>query len=575
MMVCLPLTVMLTVVMSLPAPGGETGLIGLDAGAAVAADKSGTSAPAERAVPARFDVSRDKTWKLVWSDEFDGTTIDPGKWQILTEGPNDLGAGWPKGYRKAENVYLDGEGHAVIRFSRDRNGDLIVGGMRSRAAFLYGYFEARLKLSTQPGWWAAFWLYRERMGPNPFLHGLEVDIVEDFPGKGRKEKVIQEALHSGIPSAYAKSFTRLTRVDDWNAFHVFGLKWTPIEYVFYVDGVEVLRWGKEQAVTTKPCRVWLSANTGSAGRVGFTGDYRDAVLPDYYVIDYVRVYEKDHGDNRPPRVEITAPPVAVPLAVREGGSVTVDVSAEDPDGTIRAVHLFDNGYLIETRTAFPYRFRVTFDETHYSKTFYMRPADQRGVRSLLTEHVFVAMAEDDDARIGISGPLRLYVESVEPSRPYRGRPQVIPGRIELQYFDEGGQGVAYNDADDINHGALAAGTAFRVGEGVDTDGRRIGWIHDGEWLRYTVDVLQGGRYAVVVPFASPEAGENRGILLEVDGRPVADIRMSSATGGWNRWTSVTGKSVTLTKGRHVLTVRVMDGLFNLDYIDFILEGRLP
>jgi len=37
------------------------------------------------------DVPSDKTWKLVWGDEFNGTKIDPLKWQVLEEGPSNLG----------------------------------------------------------------------------------------------------------------------------------------------------------------------------------------------------------------------------------------------------------------------------------------------------------------------------------------------------------------------------------------------------------------------------------------------------------------------------------------------------
>ena len=524
--------------------------------------------------PDRFDPASDESWRLIWSDEFDGTRIDTRKWEVVTGGPWDLGSGWPRGYRRAENVYLDGKGHAVIRFSRDGKGDLTVGAVKSRREFLYGYFEARLKLTTQPGWWAAFWLYRARNGANPFLHGLEIDIVEDFPKKSRNMNAVQEAVHAGVPSAYAKSFTNIAEIEDWSAFHVFGLKWTPLEYTFYIDGVEVLRWGKEEAVTTRPCRVWLSSNTGSLDRAGFTGDYRDAALPDYFVIDYVRVYERVGG--KAPVVSITSPAGDGPMSVKAGTGVTIEASAEDPDGSVRKVYLFDNGYLLDAKTARPYRFDVTFNEAYYSKTAYMRPADLRGVSTLLTEHVFVVMAEDDEGRVGASAPVVFYVESPVPSRPYGGKPQRIPGRLELPYFDEGGQGVAYSDADAENLAAEAAKKAFRADEGVDTGGRGIGWIHDGEWLRYTVDVEAGGDYTVTVPLSagpgSPE-GVEKGVRLEVDGRHVADFMMKGVTGGWNSWTTVTRRGISLTKGRHVLTLRAVNGFFNLDYMDFRIERR--
>jgi len=204
----------------------------------------------------------------------------------------------------------------------------------------------------------------------------------------------------------------------------------------------------------------------------------------------------------------------------------------------------------------------------------MKPANLRGVTSLLTEHVFVVMAKDNDGLVGFSRPREFYVGSSTPSRPYLGRAQIIPGRIEVEYFDEGGQGVAYNDTDKRNLGAASAGTNFRINEGVDTNGKTIGWIYGGEWLKYTVDIKQSGRYTVTVPFSagpgSPE-GVEKGIRLEVDGKFVADILMRGVTGGWSKWITVTKRGVFLPKGRHVLTVRIVNGLFNLDYIDFKLE----
>ena len=50
--------------------------------------------------------------------------------------------------------------------------------------------------------------------------------------------------------------------------------------------------------------------------------------------------------------------------------------------------------------------------------------------------------------------------------PFGGKAQTIPGRIELENYDEGGHGVAYFDrTPDVNHGA-----GYRLGEGVDIKG---------------------------------------------------------------------------------------------------------
>ena len=68
-------------------------------------------------------------------------------------------------------------------------------------------------------------------------------------------------------------------------FHNYGLLWTPEEYVFYVDGKEVWR-SKAGGVSQVPEYLKLTEEIGD-----WAGDIRKANLPDYFEVDYVRVYE--------------------------------------------------------------------------------------------------------------------------------------------------------------------------------------------------------------------------------------------------------------------------------------------
>ena len=92
-------------------------------------------------------------WKLVWSDEFDGTTLDPLKW----------GHRRPGRRRDAINVQdtvtLDGQGHLVL--TTKRSGDeyhTAMIGTDDTFAATFGYFECRAKLQKQVGHWSAFWI---------------------------------------------------------------------------------------------------------------------------------------------------------------------------------------------------------------------------------------------------------------------------------------------------------------------------------------------------------------------------------------------------------------------------------
>ncbi|MGB3543276.1 carbohydrate-binding protein, partial [Rubrivirga sp.] len=147
--------------------------------------------------------------------------------------------------------------------------------------------------------------------------------------------------------------------------------------------------------------------------------------------------------------------------------------------------------------------------------------------------------------------------------PFGAAPVSLPGRIEAERYDRGGQGAAYNDTNAQNSGG-----AFRADEGVDvqatTDaggGFNVGWIETGEWLEYTVDVAQAGLYDLDFRVASQSNG---GALRVEAGGDVAQVSFP-ATGGWQTWTTVTASDVALEAGRQVLRVTAEDRLFNVNY----------
>src|SRR5581483_5656936 len=157
------------------------------------------------------------------------------------------------------------------------------------------------------------------------------------------------------------------------------------------------------------------------------------------------------------------------------------------------------------------------------------------------------------------------------SRPYSGTAIGLPGRIQAENYDKGGEGVAFHDTTGGN-----AGKTYRT-DGVDlqatTDaggGRDLGWTVKGEWLKYSVTVASARRYAVSFRVASKGTGGT--FHLEVDGVNVKGTMRIHNTGGWQSWTTVTRTGVALTAGPHVLRL-VMDtngtnGAFgNFNWID--------
>lgn len=141
----------------------------------------------------------------------------------------------------------------------------------------------------------------------------------------------------------------------------------------------------------------------------------------------------------------------------------------------------------------------------------------------------------------------------------------IPGTIELENYDIGGQGVSYNDIDPENNGG--ASSNFRVNEGVDIGGSNgsysLAWTATGEWLEYSVNIEKDAIYEFEFRTAAATSGGLLGI--DLDGSSVLSGVVVPQTSDWN--TYVTFKeTVTLSQGEQVLRFNIENAAFNIDKI---------
>ena len=219
-----------------------------------------------------------QTWKLVWRDEFDGTTLDASKWDV----PEYKRRG---GYWSRKAISLDGQGHLVMSVLKE--GDKFLDGcVRTKGKFqhAFGYYVARIQLQKQPGHWSAFWIMGDGVGKvgNEGRDGTEIDIME----KPWLDDRLNYALHWDGYGKDHKSQGTVVKVpgvrDGW---HTFGLWWRTDEYVFYVDGQETWR-SQAGGVSQVPEYLKLSDEIGD-----WAGDIKQAELPDAFLVDYVRVYD--------------------------------------------------------------------------------------------------------------------------------------------------------------------------------------------------------------------------------------------------------------------------------------------
>lgn len=235
-----------------------------------------------------------QNWTLSWSDEFNGTSIDPAKWGY------DIGTGaaqglWGWGNGELQH-YTDNTNNAHLN-----NGQLIITAReetfagssytsarlvtKNRFSQTHGKWEARIDLPTGQGIWPAFWMLREN---NPWPGEIDImELVGHLPGSchGTAHWGTVDNVQSSGGSIYA---------DDWTTgFHTYTVEWWPDHMQWSVDGQVYFNLDRTQ-VSPDP---WLFGedyhmllNVAVGG--GWPGSPNaSTVFPQEMKVDWVRVYE--------------------------------------------------------------------------------------------------------------------------------------------------------------------------------------------------------------------------------------------------------------------------------------------
>jgi len=165
-----------------------------------------------------------------------------------------------------------------------------------------------------------------------------------------------------------------------------------------------------------------------------------------------------------------------------------------------------------------------------------------------------------------------------PSRPYKGQVHAIPGTIEAEDFDEGGEGVAYHDVEPENREKHQP--PYRD-TGVDLEYREdasqkfnLGWTRPGEWLIYTVDVKESGTYTIEMMVACDKRGGQ--FRLEFNGIDKTGLVEVPDTGGWTKLKPFSKAGVKLEAGRYAMKLVLDKGgekgsIGDIDYFRFVKQ----
>jgi uncharacterized delta-60 repeat protein len=156
-------------------------------------------------------------------------------------------------------------------------------------------------------------------------------------------------------------------------------------------------------------------------------------------------------------------------------------------------------------------------------------------------------------------------DTPKPQSPFGGTPRAVPGVLEFEDFDDGGEGVAYHDTDSVNQGEAWRSTGVDIQHVPDSDvnDNTLAFTKAGEWTEYTINAAYTGKYNVAVEYASLRGGGK--FHLEVDGRAVTPVTTVKSTLDWQSYQTLTLNGINLTAGQHVLRL-AMDGNDSTGYV---------
>jgi len=206
-------------------------------------------------------------------------------------------------------------------------------------------------------------------------------------------------------------------------------------------------------------------------------------------------------------------------------------------------------------------------------------------------------------------------QPVNKGKAYQGKPfsdskymagaQTIPGKIQCEYYDFGGEGISFHDTDTINSGSGGLNPAdgtylneFRKHEPVDIsytkfrdpaidnnpyniveplkDQLYVGWTKPGEWIKYTVNVTESGTYQLGIMFTSNKNGKISIALDDKDATGLITIPSTTSEKEtvpwrqWHHWNYLDNiAQIQLKQGIQTITLHTEElGDMNYDYINF-------
>ncbi|MDF2802215.1 MAG: glycosyl hydrolase family protein [Anaerocolumna sp.] len=231
-------------------------------------------------------------WSLVWSDEFNGTSLSASNWTAeIGTGSGGWGNNELQYYtNRTQNLQVTG-GNLVITALKENYGGMGYTSARIKTqnlkTFTYGKIEARIKLPTGQGLWPAFWMLGSNITSVGWPQCGELDIME----RVNSNSSVNGTVHWDA-NGHAE-FGRVSGNLDFSAYHVYSVEWDSSYIRWFVDGVQFNEF-------------YIANNTGNTEEfqksffillnLAVGGNWpgspnSSTPFPSQMLVDYVRVYQ--------------------------------------------------------------------------------------------------------------------------------------------------------------------------------------------------------------------------------------------------------------------------------------------
>ena len=239
---------------------------------------------------ARAQVPDLPGWDLVWNDEFDGTSIDTGRWDVLSN--KDSGNN-EKQYYLPDQVSVANGLLTITATDVPLDGKAYRSGLvRTWEEQVYGRWEVRANLPTTQGMWPAIWLLPRTVD---WPKGGEIDIMENRGSEPYKTSSAYHWQSDGSPCCGSHQYVYheyqpTPPVNFHEGYHNYAVEWEETQMRFYVDD-------NLHFVVNNPQRYYGDAPMSLIINLAIGGDFGgdpdgSTVFPQTFDIEYARYWQK-------------------------------------------------------------------------------------------------------------------------------------------------------------------------------------------------------------------------------------------------------------------------------------------